>query len=199
MKQDYPGTGRLHDLFVTIEGMTPGEYKNGGEELSIHYSFGESLFGDYLVASTGKGICNLSFIENKKSALKTLKEQWYHAHIVEGDDANQEGVRKFFEHASRPDKIKLHLKGTPFQLKVWEALLKIPEGRLASYTDIANDIKKKNALQAVGNAIGNNPVGFIIPCHRVIKKQGAIGEYRWGSVRKSAIIGWEASRLAIAQ
>jgi len=193
------GTSRLHDLFVTIEGMTPGEYKNGGEQLQIRYSFDESPFGDYLVASTDKGICQLSFIESKSSALRSLKEQWHHASIKEGSDEHQEKVKQFFSrNFSSPGKIKLHLKGTPFQLKVWEALLKIPEGQLSTYSEIANHIHHAKALQAVGTAIGNNPVGYLIPCHRVIRKEGNIGEYRWGALRKTAIIGWEASQLSSA-
>ena len=190
------GTGRLHDLFVKIEGMTPGEYKNGGENLKINYSFNDSPFGTYLVASTGKGICSLHFIEDKNSAIDYLKSQWFNAKVEERGDVYQSKVKKFFENDfSETEKIKLHLRGTEFQLKVWEALLSSPEGQLTSYSDIAKDVCTVKASRAVGSAIGNNPVAYIIPCHRVIKKIGGIGEYRWGQTRKIAMIGWEASKL----
>lgn len=190
------GTGRLHDLFVNIEGMTPGEYKNGGEKLNIKYSFQNSPFGTYLIASTDKGICNLSFIEDKNSSVNGLKGLWYNAKIEEGSDANQSKIKNFFENDfSETEKIKLHLRGTEFQLKVWEALLKIPEGQLSTYSDVAQTVCTVKSSRTVGSAIGNNPVAYIIPCHRVIKKVGGIGEYRWGQTRKIAMIGWEASRL----
>ncbi|PJZ56255.1 bifunctional helix-turn-helix domain-containing protein/methylated-DNA--[protein]-cysteine S-methyltransferase [Leptospira barantonii] len=190
------GTGRLHDLFVKIEGMTPGEFKNGGEKLKIRYSFQKSVFGDYLIASTEKGICNLFFYDiSKERIVSELKEQWNQAELVLQLDENQERVVKFFDQTStKKEKIRLHLKGTDFQIKVWEALLKIPEGRLFSYLDIADSIGQESASRAVGTAIGKNPIGYLIPCHRVIKSTGGIGEYRWGSERKIAMIGWEASR-----
>ncbi|TGM05589.1 methylated-DNA--[protein]-cysteine S-methyltransferase [Leptospira barantonii] len=190
------GTGRLHDLFVKIEGMTPGEFKNGGEKLKIRYSFQKSVFGDYLIASTEKGICNLFFYDiSKERIVSELKEQWNQAELVLQFDENQERVVKFFDQTStKKEKIRLHLKGTDFQIKVWEALLKIPEGRLSSYWDIADSIGQESASRAVGTAIGKNPIGYLIPCHRVIKSTGGIGEYRWGSERKIAMIGWEASR-----
>ena len=190
------GTGRLHDLFVKIEGMTPGEYKNGGKNLVIKYSYGESTFGNYLVASTEVGICNLFFYnESSKESLEELKQLWVNATIVEEETGYHQSIKQFFGHKTDDvAQIKLHLKGTPFQLKVWEALLKIPEGGLKSYSNIAEDIQNPTAQRAVGSAIGSNPVGFIIPCHRVIKSVGGIGEYRWGTERKMAIIGWEAAR-----
>jgi AraC family transcriptional regulator of adaptative response/methylated-DNA-[protein]-cysteine methyltransferase len=191
------GTSRLHDLFVNIEGMTPGEYKNGGENLSIVYSIRECQFGSYLVASTDKGISNLYFFDGDKSKIfLELKSTWPKAKILEGTDDHQEKVVQFFNHDfSNVEKIKLHLKGTEFQLKVWEALLKIPQGSLLSYGQIAHNIQQPSASRAVGTAIGSNQVGFIIPCHRVIKNLGGIGEFRWGSIRKKAIIGWEASKI----
>lgn len=192
------GSSRLHDLFVTIEGMTPGEYKNGGENLTIYYSIRESLFGNYLVASTGKGISNLYFFEgDEKKVIHELKGNWKKAKVLEGEDEHQEKVARFFTtDLNEIDKIKLHLKGTAFQLKVWEALLKIPQGTLTTYGEIANSLQAPNASRAVGTAIGSNQVGFIIPCHRVIKSAGGIGEFRWGSIRKKVMIGWEASQLA---
>lgn len=187
------GTGRLHDLFINIEAMTPGEYKNGGENLKIKYSFNESLFGNYLVASTSKGICNLFFEDDKSKAIGELKNKWYKAQTEESRDKNQQKVIKFFERSSS-GKIDLHIHGTEFQLKVWEALLQIPESRLNSYSDIASKVCTSAASRAVGSAIGNNPVAFIIPCHRVIKKSGEIGEYKWGHTRKTAMIFYEANR-----
>ncbi|EJO69196.1 bifunctional helix-turn-helix domain-containing protein/methylated-DNA--[protein]-cysteine S-methyltransferase [Leptospira kirschneri] len=193
------GTSRLHDLFVKIEGMTPGEFKNGGENLRIRYSFQKSVFGSYLIASTEKGICNLFFYDiPEKQIVSELKEQWDRADIIEQTDENQNRVIRFFDKTlNGNEKIKLHLKGTEFQIKVWEALLKIPEGQLSSYSDIANWIGQESASRAVGTAIGKNPIGYLIPCHRVIKSTGGIGEYRWGSERKMAMIGWEASKVKI--
>jgi AraC family transcriptional regulator of adaptative response/methylated-DNA-[protein]-cysteine methyltransferase len=190
-------TSRLHDLFVNIEGMTPGEYKNGGENLTIRYSIRDSQFGNYLIASTGKGICNLYFFDGeKKNVIEELKGSWNNASIKEGSDEDQEKIVRFFANDfNESEKIKLHLKGTAFQIKVWEALLKIPQGVLTSYGQIAGSMNQVNASRAVGTAIGSNPVGFIIPCHRVIKSVGGIGEFRWGSFRKKAMIGWEASQL----
>jgi AraC family transcriptional regulator of adaptative response/methylated-DNA-[protein]-cysteine methyltransferase len=191
------GTGRLHDLFVNIEGMTPGEYRNGGENLTIRYSIRGGQFGNYLVASTGKGISNLYFFdEDKNNAVRELRAAWTNAKIQEGTDPDQEKVAGFFNNDfTDTEKIKLHLKGTEFQIKVWEALLKIPQGTLSTYGKIAAGLRQPNASRAVGTAIGSNQVGFIIPCHRVIKSMGGIGEFRWGSVRKKAMIGWEASKI----
>jgi len=190
------GTGRLHDLFVSIVGMTPGEYKNSGEGLIIYYSNNASIFGNYLIASTTKGICELLFYEEgNQNPLNELKILWTKAKLVEGSDENHEKVRAFFNNDFKDtDKIKLHLKGTEFQVKVWQALLKIPEGAMCSYNSIAQVINKPMASRAVGSAIGSNPIAFIIPCHRVIKSAGGIGEYRWGSIRKQALLGWEAAR-----
>lgn len=190
------GTGRLHDLFINIEGMTPGEFKNDAQNLTINYSFQECQFGHYLVASTDKGICNLFFYEDKNDAYNEVKELWQKAKLKESKDKHQDQILKFFNNDfSDPQKIKLHLKGTDFQIKVWEALLRIPEGHLKSYMDIAETIQLPKASRAVGTAIGSNPVGFIIPCHRVIKSVGGIGEYRWGRTRKMAMIGWEAAKV----
>ncbi|MCR8647197.1 bifunctional helix-turn-helix domain-containing protein/methylated-DNA--[protein]-cysteine S-methyltransferase [Leptospira interrogans] len=193
------GTSRLHDLFVKIEGMTPGEFKNGGENIKIRYSFQRSVFGNYLIASTEKGICNLFFYDiPEEQIVSELKEQWNRADIIEQMDENQNRVIRFFDKTlNGHEKIKLHLKGTEFQIKVWEALLKIPEGQLSSYSDIADLIGQENASRVVGTAIGKNPIGYLIPCHRVIKSTGGIGEYRWGSERKMAMIGWEASKVKI--
>jgi AraC family transcriptional regulator of adaptative response/methylated-DNA-[protein]-cysteine methyltransferase len=189
------GTGRLHDLFVNIEGMTPGEYKNGGENLSINYSYAESPFGNILVASTQKGICFMAFAEEEKESFLVLQKTFPNAHYKQVVDLVQQNALYIFTHDwKKLDNIKLHLKGTDFQLKVWEALLKIPMGKLSTYGTIAEQIKNSNASRAVGTAIGSNPVAFLIPCHRVIQSTGTIGGYMWGPTRKTAIIGWEAAR-----
>lgn len=189
------GTGRLHDLFVNIEGMTPGEYKNGGQALRINYSFAETPFGQVMVASTDKGICHLAFVdEGEEEALGSLKQLFPNAAYTQCPDRKQEDALSVFNRDwSKPDKIKLHLKGTSFQLKVWETLLKIPAGGLTTYADLATKSGHEGACRAVGTAIGRNPVAFLIPCHRVIKATGDIGNYHWGEVRKEAIIGWEAA------
>ncbi|RHJ80305.1 methylated-DNA--[protein]-cysteine S-methyltransferase [Parabacteroides sp. AM08-6] len=191
------GTGRLHDLFVSIEGMTPGEYKNGGEKLSIGYSFAESLFGELLVASTGKGICYMAFADERTVALAELKTLFPNASYREQpDDIQRQAVAFFQQDWQNPKSIKLHVKGTDFQLKVWEALLKIPMGKLATYGDIASRLNSPKACRAVGSAVGDNPVAFFIPCHRVILSTGLFGQYHWGRERKIALIGWENARTS---
>lgn len=191
------GTGRLHDLFIKIEGMTPGEYKNGGENLSINYSYVESPFGNMLVASTAKGICYMAFADNQEQALHDLQKHFPKAQLRQMVDMIQQNALYIFTHDwSKLNKIKLHLKATDFQLKVWETLLKIPMGRLSTYSNIAKEIDIPGASRAVGTAVGNNPVAFLIPCHRVIQSTGIIGEYHWGSIRKTAMIGWEAAKAS---
>jgi AraC family transcriptional regulator, regulatory protein of adaptative response / methylated-DNA-[protein]-cysteine methyltransferase len=190
------GTGRLHDLFINIEGMTPAEYKNGGKALSINYCFARSPFGDVLVASTGKGICYLAFADNKEETLAQLKAQFPNADYRQVADMIQQNALFIFKKDwSELSTIRLHLKGTAFQLKVWQALLAIPMGELNTYGLIARDIHLPNASRAVGSAIADNPVAFLIPCHRVIRSTGEFGQYHWGSTRKSAIIGWEAAQV----
>ncbi len=188
------GTGRLHDLFITIEGMTPGEYKNGGESLLIRYSYENSPFGRLLIASTAKGICFMAFEDDEDAALNELHHLFPNAGFIHQSDILHQAALSFITTFESKDKIKLHLKGTPFQLKVWEALLKIPCGKLTSYGNIARTINQPSASRAVGSAIGDNPVALIIPCHRVIQQCGIIGNYHWGSARKKAIIAWEACR-----
>lgn len=191
------GTGRLHDLFVNIEGMTPGEYKNGGRKLIINYSFSESPFGNMIVAATDKGICLMSFIENKRHGLVGLKDAFPNATFHQKiDQIQQDAISIFQNDWSEVNSLKLHLKGTDFQLKVWEALLTIPKGSLTTYGTIAKSIQQPNTSRAVGTAIGNNPIAFLIPCHRVIQSSGKMGGYRWNPIRKKAIIGWEAAQLA---
>lgn len=187
------GAGRLHDLFVTIEGMTPGEYKNGGENLTIKYSYLESIFGKLIIGSTEKGICYIAFYEEEKHAYSLLIKTFPKGTFINVEDVYQTDILKIFSNDyNSANKIKLHLKGTSFQLKVWEALLTIPFGGLATYGEISKKIDSPNAARAVGLAIGKNPVAFIIPCHRVIQSTGLFGGYMWGEERKTAIIGWEA-------
>ncbi len=194
-KTGLSGTGRLHDLFINIEGMTPAEYKNDGKNLNINYAIGESPFGELIVASTDKGLCYMAFSSLKEIAVKELKERFPKANYSEQTDHFQQAALSVFQNDwTKPHEIKLHLKGTDFQLKVWEALLKIPTGHLATYNRIAQEIGNPKASRAVGSAIGSNPIAFIIPCHRVIQSSGIIGGYMWGSTRKTAIIGWEAAR-----
>jgi AraC family transcriptional regulator of adaptative response/methylated-DNA-[protein]-cysteine methyltransferase len=190
------GTGRLHDLFINIEGMTPGEYRNGGENLSINYSYAESPFGNILVASTSKGICHMAFADDEREAFQSLQKAFPNAHYKQMVDLVQQNALYIFtKDWKNLDKIKLHLKGTAFQLKVWETLLKIPMGKLLTYGTIAEALQTRKAFQAVGSAVGSNPVAFLIPCHRVIQSTGMIGQYHWGSNRKTAMIGWEASKV----
>jgi AraC family transcriptional regulator, regulatory protein of adaptative response / methylated-DNA-[protein]-cysteine methyltransferase len=190
------GTSRLHDLFITIEGMTPGEYKNGGEALHINYSFAENPFGNIIVASTAKGICHLAFADDEQKALVELDKLFPNASFKQVVDAIQQNALFIFtQDWKNLSQIKLHLKGTAFQLKVWEALLKIPLGGLSTYAGIASAVDNANASRAVGSAVGDNPVAFLIPCHRVIKSTGAFGQYHWGSTRKTAMIGWEAAQI----
>ncbi len=190
------GTGRLHDLFVRIEGMTPGEYKNRGENLLVNYSYAETPFGQILVASTHKGICHMGFVDNEELAFQELKKPFPNATFNQVVDRIQQHALFIFTKDWRDlDQIKLHLRGTDFQLKVWDTLLKIPQGELTTYGTIASHIDKPKASRAVGTAIGNNPVAFLIPCHRVIQSSGEFGQYHWGDVRKTAMIGWEAVKL----
>lgn len=189
------GTSRLHDLFITIEGMTPGEFKNGGAGLQINYDFAESPFGQLIVASTAKGICHLFFVTDQQQAVNNLIARFPLASFQNTTDKLQQDALSFFRRDwHQREKIKLHLSGTPFQLKVWESLLKIPLGALVTYGTIANNIEKPSAARAVGTAIGSNPIAFLIPCHRVIQNTGRFGGYMWGETRKSAIIGWEAAQ-----
>ncbi|WP_417353329.1 bifunctional helix-turn-helix domain-containing protein/methylated-DNA--[protein]-cysteine S-methyltransferase [Flavobacterium alkalisoli] len=189
-------TSRLHDLFINIEGMTPMEYKNGGKNLQINYSFAESPFGSLIVASTSKGICYMAFENNEETALKNLHDKFPNAAFHRKLDLMQQNALFIFQNDwSKLNKIKLHLKGTDFQLKVWESLLKIPMGGLSTYGRLAENIGNPNASRAVGTAVGSNPVAYLIPCHRVIQSTGNFGEYMWGSTRKTAIIGWEGAKI----
>ncbi|WP_283685567.1 methylated-DNA--[protein]-cysteine S-methyltransferase [Dysgonomonas sp. Marseille-Q5470] len=190
------GTSRLHDLLINIEGMTPAEYKNEGSYLTINYSFALSPFGKIIVASTPKGICHMSFAEDHKEAIKNLTSIFPKANYQNSaDEIQKNAIRIFNLDWESLDKIKLHIKGSDFQLKVWQALLNIPMGQLSSYQNIANLIKSPKASRAVGNAVGQNPVAYLIPCHRIIQSTGALGDYHWGHIRKTSMIGWEAAKV----
>jgi len=189
------GSSRLHDLFINIESMTPGDYKKGGENLSINYSFTQSPFGKIIIASTSLGVCHIAFENDETVAISKLQSSFPNASYQKiTDDFHLDALKIFKSDWNHTEKIKLHLKGTDFQLKVWETLLTLPLGSLTTYGSIAKKIDKPKASRAVGTAIGSNPVAFLIPCHRVIQQSGNLGGYMWGETRKSAIIAWEASQ-----
>jgi len=187
---------QTHSHYLKIECMTPIEYRNQGENLRIHYSFADGLFGKMMVASTQKGICSLVVAENEEIAVDGLKKKYPKASIEEKEESIHQNVGLFFTGDwSLITPIKLHVKGTDFQLKVWEALLTIPFGELVNYGDIARQINHPKAYRAVGSAIGDNPVFFLIPCHRVIQASGEYGNYYWGTPLKTTIIKWESARM----
>lgn len=190
------GPGRLHDLFVTFEAMTPGEFKKQGAGLPIEYGFCDSPFGECLLAFTKRGICHLGFVQDgRQDALDQLTQTWPGALFKENPQAVEPLASQLFPLAgarqARP--FNLLVKGTNFQINVWKALLQIPLGSMATYQDIAEYMGRPTASRAVANAIAINPVAYLIPCHRVISKTGKIHQYRWGSPRKKAIVGWEAA------
>lgn len=188
------GSGRLHDLFVTLEAVTPGEYRRGGEGIVIRYGTHPSPFGSCLLAATDRGICRLDFLQGDGAVpiLAALQRDWPGARL-EHDEAF---TAPLAERAFRPpDGFKaplvLYVRGTNFQIQVWQALLRIPVGQVLSYEDVAARVGRPTASRAVGNAVGNNPVGYLIPCHRVIRKTGRFGNYGGGPLRKRAMLGWE--------
>ncbi|HUK99874.1 MAG TPA: methylated-DNA--[protein]-cysteine S-methyltransferase [Nitrospirota bacterium] len=186
-------TGRLHDLFVNVEAVTPGEFRRQGEHLKIHYGFHPSPFGVCFIAVTNRGICCLDFVEDcdREKIAENLKKQWRLALTREDSAITRRYIDQIFGCLTTDTVLPLHLKGTNFQIKVWKALLNIPRGMIASYENVAGLIRKPQAIRAVSNAIAHNPVAFVIPCHRVIRKTGAMGGYRWGLARKKAILAWE--------
>ena len=189
-------TSRLHDMFIKIEGMTPAEYKNGAQDLIIEYSFADTNFGKIIIANTNIGICYLAFYENDIIALNLLKKHFLNATFNAAKNKLQTEILKVFQNDfTNIKEIKLHLKGTAFQLKVWETLLSIPSGNLSTYGAIASIAGNPKAARAAGTAIGDNPVAYLIPCHRVIQSSGIFGGYMWGPKRKTAMIGWEAAKL----
>ena len=193
------GPGRLHDLFITFEAMTPGDYKNRALGIEINYGFGFSPFGECLLGITDRGICYFGFVENDNhsDALNQLYQTWPGAVFKECPDLVAPVISNIFHLKSvkKQQPFNLFLKGTNFQTKVWKALLSVPEGWVVSYQDIASYIGRPKAFRAVANAIAINPIAFLIPCHRVITKSGKIHRYRYGSIRKKALVGWEAARI----
>lgn len=193
------GPGRLHDLFVAVEAVTPGEFKERGEGLTIRYGFHPTPFGECLLAATDRGVCRLAFATRaeRPEAFSELRRRWRGAQFLRDQNATGSVAARIFERDGAPGRpLTLTVQGTNFQLKVWEALLRVPVGALVSYGDIARSIGHPDAQRAVGKAVGQNPIAYLIPCHRVILSSGAFGEYRWGSARKKAMVAWEAARRA---
>ncbi len=192
--------GRLHDLFVNCEAVTPGEYKARGQGLEITYGYHASPFGECVLAITDRGICGLNFVQNneRSSALASLKSKWQNAALIENPDATRPIVDRIFDPLAGQRTTPLHLllNGTNFQIKVWEALIHIPMGAVVSYEDVAAYIGMPKASRAVGNAVGSNPIPFVIPCHRVIRKTAEFGNYGGGKARKLAILGWESVQIS---
>jgi AraC family transcriptional regulator of adaptative response/methylated-DNA-[protein]-cysteine methyltransferase len=191
---------RLYDLMINATAITPGEHRERGAGLFIRHAVHESPFGPAFIAVTDRGICQLGFIVegSDKTELETLKRRWPNARIEESMDATRPFIDRIFNGMSDETPIPVHLKGTNFQLQVWNALLRIPSGAVTTYDTIARDIGSPTAHRAVGSAIGRNPVALLIPCHRVIRKSGDVGDYHWGSTRKRAILAWEAAHREIA-
>jgi AraC family transcriptional regulator, regulatory protein of adaptative response / methylated-DNA-[protein]-cysteine methyltransferase len=188
------GPGRLHDLLVTVEGVTPGEYKARGAGVEIRYGFQPTPFGLALVAVTARGVCHFAFLEagGREKALNELRKKWPRARIRQDRSASAAVIRRIFGR-KRSGKIAVVLRGTPFQLKVWEALLRVPPGKAASYAQVAAAVGRPRATRAVGSAVGRNALAYLIPCHRVLRRTGALGGYRWGSGRKRAMLAWESA------
>lgn len=188
--------GRLHDLFITTEAVTPGEYKSRGIGLTIHYGLHPTPFGQCLIGVTERGICHLSFVESSEGgAVDELAAEWQKARMIENPRKTEPFVEPIFNVGHHRDKpLQVYLRGTNFQIKVWEALLQIPSGRVSTYQQIAEQVGRPGATRAVGTAVGHNPVPVLIPCHRVIRKLGEFGNYRYGAARKKALLGWELSK-----
>ncbi len=194
------GPGRLHDLFVTHESMSPGEWKAGGEGLTIYYGIHPCPFGNALVMANERGLCGLAFADagKEKAAVADMRKRWPKAKYV-GDVARTAVIvnRIFDQSLWRPDRpLRVVLIGTDFEVRVWETLMRIPMGRATTYSDIAGRIGAPKASRAVGAAVGKNPIAFVVPCHRVIGKSGELTGYHWGLTRKRAMLGWEAGTLA---
>ena len=186
------GAGRLHDLFVTWEAMSPGDYAKGGAGLTIRWGFAPSPFGDAVIMATDRGICGMGFAADMgpEAATEDLMRRWPAARFQRDDAA----IAPLAEAAFGGGHTPLHLIGAPFQIKVWEALLRIPSGHVTSYSEIAGAIGHDKAVRAVGTAVGRNPISFLIPCHRALRKSGALGGYHWGLPVKRAILAWEGAR-----
>ncbi|WP_321314389.1 methylated-DNA--[protein]-cysteine S-methyltransferase [Halarcobacter sp.] len=185
-------SSRLHDLFVNIIGVTPKEYKEFGKNVDITYGYGSTPFGEALIGFTKRGVCYLGFIDdNKEPIFNRFQEIWAKANLIENDEKAKEYLNKIFV---KKEKFDLYVKGTNFQINIWKALLNIPTGTIATYQDIANSINKPKAVRAVASAIGSNHIGFLIPCHRVLAKSGAMSGYRWGIERKKILVAYEAMK-----
>jgi AraC family transcriptional regulator, regulatory protein of adaptative response / methylated-DNA-[protein]-cysteine methyltransferase len=196
------GPGRLHDLFVTHEAMSPGEWKTGGEGLTVFFGFHPSPFGSALVMATERGLAGLAFADpgEERAALADMKSRWPRAAYVEDSARTAAIARRIFDSSQwQQDKpLRVVLIGTDWEVRVWETLLQIPMGRLTTYSDIASKIHKPAAARAVGAAVGKNPVSFVVPCHRVVGKSGDLTGYHWGITRKRAMLGWEAGQVGAA-
>jgi AraC family transcriptional regulator of adaptative response/methylated-DNA-[protein]-cysteine methyltransferase len=197
------GGGRLHDLFVSHEAMTPGDFKRRGEGLTMAYGFHASPFGEALLIATERGVAGLAFVDEDKAqtreeALADMTRRWPKASFVAAPDRTAPFARVIFNPAdwSRDQPVRLVLIGTDFEVRVWETLLRIPMGRAVSYRDIARHLGQPTASRAVGAAVGRNPISFVVPCHRVLGANGSLTGYHWGLTRKRALIGWEAGRVA---
>jgi AraC family transcriptional regulator of adaptative response/methylated-DNA-[protein]-cysteine methyltransferase len=196
------GPGRLHDLFVTHEGMSPGIYKAHGRGLNIEYGFHDCPFGRALILITSEGLAGLAFADHgkEKSVLADMTARWPEATYVENQQATAAYAKRIFESERwKPDQpLKIVFIGSDFEIRVWETILRIPFGKASTYSDIASHIGKPKAARAVGSAVGKNPISFVVPCHRVLEKSGGLGGYHWGLTRKRAILGWEAGVAAAA-
>lgn len=191
--------GRLHDLFVNAEAVTPGEYKSRGEGVSIRYGLHPTPFGKCLIATTERGICHLGFVDGSEGrAVDNLVEHWKNSTMSEDYASTALLVNRIFLHGEGDSPLKLHLRGTNFQIKVWEALLGIPSGALTTYEHIAAQVGSPRAVRAVGSAVGDNPIAYLIPCHRVIRKSGEFGNYLYGSARKKAILAREFINVTLS-
>ncbi len=189
---------RVYDLFTTLEAVTPQEYKLKGSGIKVEYGFHETTFGLCLIGITDRGICWLSFVrtdEDPRVHLEQMKEHWHNSIFHENGELTASLVKNIFNKDATNKKLHLFVKGTNFQVKVWEALLKLPLGSVATYQNIAEKIQSPMAMQAVGSAVGSNHIAYLIPCHRVIRKDGILGEYRWDAIRKKSIIGWEMAKV----
>jgi AraC family transcriptional regulator, regulatory protein of adaptative response / methylated-DNA-[protein]-cysteine methyltransferase len=196
------GPGRLHDLFVTHEAMSPGEWKSGGEGLTVFFGFHPSPFGSALVMATERGLAGLAFADpgEEAAALADMKARWPRATYVENSARTAAIARRIFDSSQwqQNKPLRVVLIGTDWEVRVWETLLQIPMGRLTTYSDIASKIHKPAAARAVGAAVGKNPVSFVVPCHRVVGKSGDLTGYHWGITRKRAMLGWEAGQVGAA-
>lgn len=189
---------RVYDLFTTLEAVTPQEYKKQGEGLHIEYSIHDTPFGLCLIGTTERGICWFSFIntmDDARVSIEDMKTHWHNSVFHQNQDITSIFIQQIFHrNTSSPTKLHLFVKGTNFQIKVWDALLKIPTGGVVTYQGIADEIGSPRAMQAVGSAVGSNHIAYLIPCHRVIRKDGVLGEYRWSATRKKSMIGWEMAK-----